>query len=128
MKDKPLLLINFKAYEEAIGERGIKLAKVIEKVAGQAGANVAIAVQIAEIGKFASSVGIPVYSQHVDGVQFGAFTGWILPETVRSVGAVGTLLNHTEHQVNMDSLRESISRSKECSLNISKIMAMGKHC
>jgi triosephosphate isomerase len=116
MADKPLLLINFKAYQEAIGDRGLKMAKMIEKVAAETGANIAIAVQVAELEKFASAVSIPVYSQHMDGVQFGAFTGWILPETVKAAGASGTLLNHTEHQVNPDTLRESISRAKELNL------------
>jgi triosephosphate isomerase len=116
MKDKPLLLVNFKAYEEAIGERGLKIAKIIEKIAGQSNANVAIAVQVAEIEKFASAVSIPVYSQHADGMQFGAYTGWILPETIKSAGAVGTMLNHTEHQMDMDRLRAAIERSKEVGL------------
>ncbi len=116
MAEKPLLLINFKAYAEGTGERGLKIAKVIENVALEKKANIAIAVQVAEIEKFASSVSIPVYSQHMDGIQPGAFTGWVLPETVKAAGAFGTLLNHTEHQMNMEALRGALERAKELRL------------
>ncbi|MCJ7817103.1 MAG: triose-phosphate isomerase, partial [Candidatus Aenigmarchaeota archaeon] len=68
MADNPLLLINFKTYEEGTGERGLKMARIIEKVAHDKGANIAVAVQIAEIKKISSSVSIPVYSQHMDGI------------------------------------------------------------
>jgi len=113
---QPLLLINFKTYEEGTGGRGLKLAKIIERVAGQTGANIAIAVQIAEIQRIASEVGIRVYSQHMDGIQFGSNTGWILPETIKDAGAVGTVLNHAEHQMNPDALRGAMERAKELKL------------
>jgi len=113
---RPLLLINFKTYEEGTGERGLKMAKIIEKVAAQTGANIAIAVQIAEIHRISSEVAIPVYSQHMDGIHFGANTGWILPETIKSAGAAGVVLNHAEHQMEPQKLREAIDRAKEIRL------------
>jgi triosephosphate isomerase len=116
MADNPLLLINFKTYEEGTGERGLKMAKIIEKVAAERGANIAIAVQIAEIHRISSEVSIPVYSQHMDGIHFGANTGWILPETIKAAGAIGTVLNHAEHQMETERLRESIDRAKEIRL------------
>jgi triosephosphate isomerase len=113
MAETPLFLINFKTYEEGTGERGLKMAKIIEKVAMERSANIAIAVQIAEIQRISSEVSIPVYSQHMDGIHFGANTGWILPETIKAAGAAGVVLNHAEHQLKPDSLREAIDRAKE---------------
>ena len=113
---EPLLLINFKTYEEGTGDRGLKMAKMIEKVAAESGARIAIAVQIAEIQRIASEVSIPVYSQHMDGIHFGANTGWILPETIKSAGAAGVVLNHAEHQMEPQKLREAIDRAKELRL------------
>jgi triosephosphate isomerase len=112
----PLLLINFKTYEEGTGDRGLKMAKIIEKVAAEKGANMAIAVQIAEIHRISSEVSIPVYSQHMDGIHFGSNTGWILPETIKSAGATGVILNHAEHQMEPQKLREAIDRAKELRL------------
>jgi triosephosphate isomerase len=116
MAENPLFLINFKTYEEGTGERGLKMAKIIQKVAAERGVNIGIAVQIAEIQRISSEVGIPVYSQHMDGVHFGANTGWILPETIKAAGAVGTVLNHAEHQMEPEKLREAIDRAKELRL------------
>ncbi len=111
-----LLLINFKTYEEGTGDRGLRMAKIIEKVAAKTGAKIAIAVQIAEIQRIASEVSIPVYSQHMDGIHAGANTGWILPETIKAAGAAGTVLNHAEHQMDPQKLREAIDRAKELRL------------
>ena len=116
MADKPILLVNFKTYEEGTGERGLKMAKMIERIAAEKGANMAIAVQIAEIHRISSEVSIPVYSQHMDGIHFGSNTGWILPETIKSAGAAGTILNHAEHQLEPQKLREAIDRAKEIRL------------
>ena len=113
---KPLLLINFKTYEEGTGDRGLKMAKIIEKVAVQTGANIAVAVQIAEIHRISSEVAIPVYSQHMDGIHAGANTGWILPETIKAAGAIGTVLNHAEHPMEQQKLREAVDRAKELKL------------
>lgn len=112
----PLLLINFKTYEEGTGDRGLKMAKIIEKVALQTGANIAIAVQIAEIQRISSEVAIPVYSQHMDGIHFGANTGWVLPETIKNAGAAGVVLNHAEHGMEPQKLREAMDRAKELRL------------
>jgi len=116
MDQKPLLLINFKTYEEGTGERGLKIAKAAEKISQERGANIAIAVQTAEIYRFASTVSIPIYSQHIDGIHYGSNTGWILAETVKNSGAIGTILNHSEHQLRPDILREAVNRAKELKL------------
>jgi triosephosphate isomerase len=116
MVGNPILLINFKTYEEGTGDRGLKMAKIIEKVAMETKANIAIAVQIAEIQRIASEISIPVYSQHMDGIHYGSNTGWILPETIKNAGAAGTILNHSEHQMKPDALREAVERAKEVRL------------
>ena len=118
MAENPLLLINFKTYEEATGERGMRIAKTAEKVSHEKGANIAIVVQIAELEKFASSVSIPVFAQHMDGIHYGANTGWILPETVKNAGATGVVLNHSEHQIRPDTLREAVERAKDLRLKL----------
>jgi triosephosphate isomerase len=116
MVENPILVINFKTYEEGTGDRGLKMAKIIEKVAVQMNANIVIAVQIAEIHRIASEVSIPVYSQHMDGIHFGSNTGWILPETIKAAGAAGAVLNHAEHVMEPQKLREAIDRAKELRL------------
>jgi triosephosphate isomerase len=107
-----LAIINFKAYQTSTGLNAIKLAKICEKVAKKEKANIVVAVQPADILAVSGHVGIPVLAQHVDAVEFGAKTGWILPESVQQMGAVGSLINHSEHQIPLAQIDATIKRLK----------------
>jgi triosephosphate isomerase len=108
-----LAIINFKAYQTSTGLNAIKLAKICEKVARKERANIAVAVQPADILAVARHVDIPVLAQHVDAIEFGAKTGWILPESVQQMGAVGSLINHSEHQIPLQQINATIKRLRE---------------
>jgi triosephosphate isomerase len=75
-------------------------------------------VNIVDLYEVARTVDIPVFAQHVDPVAYGSYTGHVLPEAVRDVGAVGTLLNHAEHQVEEEVLKKSIERAKDVGLSV----------
>lgn len=112
---KPILLINFKTYEEGTWEKALKIAKAAEKLANE-DVEIVLAVQPVDIGKISGNIRIPVFSQHVDPIVYGSHTGWILPESVKSAGAAGTLLNHSERQISFERLKESVDRCKEIGL------------
>lgn len=114
--DLPIIIINFKNYDTATGKTALKLAKICDKVAKDTGASIAIAVQAADIYKIAKSVGIPVLAQHIDPIAYGSYTGHILAESVKEAGAVGTLLNHSEHQLDEKTLENSIAAAKRAGL------------
>ncbi|MCC6066131.1 MAG: triose-phosphate isomerase, partial [Thermofilum sp.] len=73
----PLILINFKAYREASGRRGLELAKVAEKVSKETGVTIGVAPQLTDLAFVAAQVDIPVFSQHVDDVPPGSYTGHV---------------------------------------------------
>jgi triosephosphate isomerase len=103
-KIKPVLVVNFKAYETAIGERGLAIALAADRVASEYRglARVVVAVPATEIARIADSVEeVSVYAQHVDAVEPGAHTGAITLEAVKEAGAVGTLINHSERRVSV---------------------------
>ncbi|MEM4589992.1 MAG: triose-phosphate isomerase [Candidatus Micrarchaeia archaeon] len=112
-----LLLINFKAYESSIGKASVKLAKEIESAAKESeiGVDIGIAVQPSDIFRF-SDIDLPVFSQHIDPVEYGANTGYILPEAVFEAGAVGSLINHSEKPLTLDVIDKTIKRAKETDL------------
>lgn len=112
----PAIIVNFKTYESAIGEKALELAKIHEKVAKETGLSFAVCVQPSDIYRIAKEVSIPVLAQHIDPVTFGSHTGHILPEAIKEAGAYGTLLNHAEHQIEFDVLENSINRAKDCGL------------
>ena len=58
----------------------------------------------------AQNVNIPVFCQHVDDMQAGQSTGFFIPELARSFGASGSLLNHSEHRLDYQTIRSLVQR------------------
>jgi len=112
----PAIIVNFKAYKSAVGEKAVELAKIHEKVSQETGVTFAVCVQPVDLYIVANAVSIPVFAQHIDAIGFGSGTGHILPETVKAAGAYGTLLNHAERQISEDVIESSINRAKELGL------------
>jgi triosephosphate isomerase len=114
---KEFLLINFKAYQTSIGKNALKLGEQIQEAVKQANLDISvgIAVQPSDIRLF-KDLELAVFSQHVDPIEYGAKTGHILPEAVYDAGAVGSLVNHSERQLNLDLVEETITRMKEANL------------
>jgi triosephosphate isomerase (TIM) len=113
MLKTPLTIINFKTYGQTTGKNAVKLAKTCEKVARKSGAEIAVAVQAADIAPVAAAVSIPVLAQHADNIEHGKNTGFILPESIKEAGASGTLLNHAEHKIDHKVLAATIRRCKK---------------
>lgn len=107
---KPTILINFKTYN--YGKKTISLAKEIEKVSK----DIIIAVQPTDIKDISSKTKLKIYAQHVDFAKPEKATGFITPESVKSVGASGVLLNHSEHPLDFKNLKETIKRCKKIRL------------
>ncbi|MCS7097947.1 MAG: triose-phosphate isomerase [Candidatus Methanomethyliaceae archaeon] len=112
----PLLLINFKTYIEALGDRGLNLAKIAEKISLEYGVCIAVAPQFVDIKMIAEEVSIPIFAQHIDPYMPGAYTGHITPESIKEAGAHGTLLNHSERRLRVDEIELSLNRCKELNL------------
>ncbi|MEM1981415.1 MAG: triose-phosphate isomerase [Candidatus Hadarchaeales archaeon] len=111
----PLVIVNFKAYAEAMGKRAVELSKILSSVARREDVCVAVAPQAPDL-KSVAEVGLPVLAQHVDPLTPGAHTGWILPEAVKEAGAVGSLLNHSEHPLKVEEVGACVKRLRELGL------------
>jgi triosephosphate isomerase (TIM) len=114
--NKPIIIINFKTYPNSTGQNAVRLAKICEKVAFESGTDIRVAVCAPDIYHVSEVVSIPVYAEHVDEYPVGKYTGSILPELVKTAGATGTLLNHSEHRIPFQKLEESLKRAKSVSL------------
>ncbi len=55
---------------------------------------------------------IPVFSQHIDPIKPGPYTGHIVAEAVKASGASGTLLNHSERRMEASKIGEAIELAK----------------
>ena len=114
--DSPIIIVNLKAYEEGYGADGYDLCKIMEEIALEHKVNLAAAVSPIDLVDFSDNLDIPIFAQHVDGVNFGSHTGSILPEAVRYSGAAGTLVNHAECQMSWEEIEKTINRCKELDL------------
>jgi len=112
----PIIIVNYKTYSEATGEKAVKLSKIAEKVSMESGVNIGVAPQFTDITSIADTVSIPVFAQHIDPVAPGSFTGHILLESVKEAGAVGTLINHSERRLKLFEIEAIVTRTRKSSL------------
>jgi len=127
----PTIVLNVKTYAEATAEKAEQLALLMEKISKETGVSMAIAVQATDLMRCAQKVRIPVFAQHMDPIKPGSNTGWQTPEAIKAAGAVGTLLNHSEHRMKLADIDFCITRAKDlgldhiiCSNNISTSKAI----
>jgi len=113
---RPLILLNLKAYRESSGESGLKLCRIANKVAKETKANIAVAPQTVYLSKVVESVSIPVFAQHIDSKEAGAFTGSITAEAVKAAGCTGTMLNHSEKKIPFEDIRKAVEKARELQL------------
>ena len=109
----PLIALNFKTYAQAFGENAVRLAKIAEEVSEQFGITIAVAPPTIDLARVASEVEIPVFAQHVDPYKPGSHTGSIIAEDVKAAGAVGSLINHSEHRLRLADIGMVLERLRE---------------
>jgi triosephosphate isomerase len=112
----PVVIVNFKTYEEVLGQSGLTLARTCEQVSNETGKSIAIAPQNVDLALTCRVVNMPVLAQHVDNAGTGSFTGYIPPQAVKAVGAIGTLINHSEHKIPHKDVKVIIEKSKNMGL------------
>ena len=96
---QPLIVVNFKTYATAMGEKAVDLARAMERASKDHVRMVAVvsAFDLHAVKQAAPS--LEVWSQHLDPVGQGSFTGWLQPINAIERGAKGTIINHAEHKV-----------------------------
>ena len=117
MLKTPTIVLNVKTYDEATWLKALEIAKLMDKISKETNLSLAIAVQATDISLCAKNVSIPVFAEHIDPVKPGSHTGWTLPEAIKAAGAVGTLINHSEHRLKLADIDICITRAKELELD-----------
>lgn len=112
----PIILINFKSYVEGLGERAVKLARAAEDVGERLGVTVGVAPQFVDLRRIHAECRLPVFAQHVDVADPGAYTGSVTVDAVRDCGVAGSLLNHSEKRLRLSDLGVLVSSLRNNSL------------
>ncbi len=99
------------------GERMLKLAKAVDKIAEKYDLDVIITPQYADIRLLAQNTErVHIYAQHMDALTPGRGLGSVLPESVKEAGAVGVMLNHAEKKLTLEEIKATIARADEVGL------------
>lgn len=117
MLKTPVIVLNVKTYEEATWNKALEIAQIMDEISKETGISMAISVQATDISLCSQKVSIPVFAEHIDPINPGSHTGWTLPEAVKAAGAIGTLINHSEHRLILSDIDTCITRAKEMDLD-----------
>lgn len=104
------LIINFKNYEEVSADGAIRLGQTARQVAEKLQVEIILAPPHPVLALIAKEIEIPVICQHIDDEKMGPSTGFTVPEIANSYGAIGSMINHSEHRIEMNSIARLIER------------------
>jgi triosephosphate isomerase len=107
-----LFIINFKNYEEIAGPKAVRLAKIASKVAKKHRLEIVVCPPqhlLSEVAK----VPVTVFAQHLDVLNPGSTTGFVIPELTKKSGITGSLINHSEHRISPKEIETLIVRLRE---------------
>ena len=102
--DAPLIVVNFKTYSTALAEHAETLGKLMADV--ETNARMVAVTSAFDLFSVSAISGLEVWAQHLDPVGQGSHTGWLEPQTAIARGASGTIINHAEHKVSIDHVRD----------------------
>jgi triosephosphate isomerase len=104
----PLVLVNLKTYKEGTGNRAHMIAQAAQLVAQESGVTIGIAPGYIDLHPLCHHFSVPIYAQHVDGFEPGANTGHITVDAIKTAGAAGSLVNHSECRLTLADIEASV--------------------
>ncbi|NHJ02233.1 MAG: triose-phosphate isomerase [Candidatus Heimdallarchaeota archaeon] len=108
----PKIIIDFQAYPETAGEKGMKLAKTAEKVSQELGINIAVCPSLTNLAKYSSELEIPIFSQRLDPFSNYNKSGLIVIDMIKEAGAEGVVINPIDTQQSLFSLEKIVRESR----------------
>jgi len=109
---RSMIVVNLKTYQH--GAKTVALCKKIAKV----DKNIVIGCSALDLYRVSKETGLKCYCQHVDFMDEGRNSGFVLPEGVKGNGGVGVFLNHSEHPLEFKVLKRSVARCKKLKLKV----------
>ena len=108
-----MIFLNFKIYEETSGENTLKLCRLIKDK------RVIPCLQAVDIYRVKQELPeLEIWAQHADPVVYGKFTGFTAPVALAKAGADGVLLNHSEHRLDLETIKKTAVVIKQTKLKL----------
>lgn len=103
-----MIFVNYKNYEQGLGDNAVSLTQILEDVAHESQVKIIPVVNALDAEKIITTTQLEVWVQHADPFSYGARTGWIIPEEIAKIGVSGVFLNHSEHKfTDFESLKKA---------------------
>src|SRR5215213_7825739 len=109
-------IINLKNYIETAGDNTLRIVKDAERVSEKLDVEIIISPPQPSLALIAKQTKLKVISQHIDLKRHGATTGFYVAEIIEKVGAIGSLINHSEHSIKTEEIKQLIEKLKEINL------------
>jgi triosephosphate isomerase len=112
-QNKGPFIINLKNYSEISGHKAIQIANDAERVAIELDLRIIVSPPQVLLGLVASKTNLEIIGQHIDFEQVGASTGFVIPEMIKEAGAIGSIINHSEHPIDISIIEKLIERLRQ---------------
>ncbi len=113
---KKLILINLKSHDTSVGNNALKIGSICQELYEVYGLNIGVAPQLPDIYRLSSKLNIPVFSQHIDNIKNGTSTGYTTIRCIKEAGAIGSIINHSEHPIFLSDVSSIVSSLKKYKL------------
>ena len=121
-----MILINFKIYKETWGEGAVNLAKICKLVMDKTGVKIIPVVSALDVYRVSREVDIKVIVQHTDGMIDGPKTGYIALEQAKQSGAIGSVINHSEHVLKPGTIKKMLAANPKDFLSVVCLQTWGQ--
>jgi triosephosphate isomerase len=116
MTNTKMIFVNFKTYVESSGANAERLAAFVSSLSLQYPVPLIACVQGYDLDTVSELLPDTTWVQHVDCDEIGKATGKQLPEYALIHNATGTLLNHSAHKLDFETLTQTVKRCKDLDL------------
>lgn len=115
--EKKYCIINLKAYEEVFNTNLTGFIQEVDACSAKAqeiGVELILCVNSYDIKEAVmNSSSVQIYAQHIDPVGFGSHTGHFPTICVLRLGALGTLISHSEHYLSVEEVMSRVQSAQE---------------
>jgi triosephosphate isomerase (TIM) len=115
MTKAPVIIINLKKYDEVIGKKALRFSRIAKKLIRKyPNVNLLIAPPFSFLQQSAKIT--QTISQHIDPLEPGAFTGSVIAREIKELGAVGSIINHSEKRIPHSDIGKCVELCKKYDL------------
>lgn len=107
-----MLLINFKTYSQAVGDKALNLARTVEKIRRETKKEIFVVPNLVDL-KDVSEI-TDVFAPHLDPIEPGAHTGHVTHEMISF--CKGVVLNHSENRMKIEDIEAAVKIAKKSGL------------